>query len=302
MISSAIALLGALACEGCTFFVMDDYDFSEPPRSTKVIYSPSAAMQLAAPAPLGVLSYQPVQPPQLSPHERIDLVENILLDYGVAIPERRGFGSTTIGDPVYLTGSDDEPGLTLSSALRFNPIEDTSWSSNSVLTIVNGRLNAQRLSGPNYSREAVNAELSFSAPSEFTGLSFDIGVVPRASLASEGDFSVRRIGAEFRLGQDIDQRGNNLGLPSWYIFAGADGEAVIFNNNTGQLGLNLGVVDGLQLRDQVTVGDIQAGLNVRHFGTNFAFSYIRREVEYELGADRTQRDEDFGGITLSWRR
>ncbi|MEO0946388.1 MAG: hypothetical protein AAFY06_16470, partial [Pseudomonadota bacterium] len=139
-------------------------------------------------------------------------------------------------------------------------------------------------------------------PSEFTGLNFDIGVVPRASLASEGDFSVRRIGAEFRLGQDIDQRGSATGLPSWYVFAGADGEALIFNNNTANLGFNLGVVDGLQLRDQVTVGDIQAGLSVHRYGTNFAFSYIRREVEYELGADRMQRDEDFGGLTISWRR
>ncbi|MEO1407748.1 MAG: hypothetical protein AAFV54_14860, partial [Pseudomonadota bacterium] len=191
---------------------------------------------------------------------------------------------------------------TFASSVRFNPLESTAWSTNSVLSIVNGRLNAQRLSGPNYNRERVNAELSFSAPSEFTGLNFDIGLVPRASLASEGDFSVRRIGAEFRLGQDIDQRGNALGLPSWYIFAGADGEALIFNNNTGSLGFNLGVVEALQLRDQVTVGDIQAGLNVRRYGTNFAFSYIRREVEFVLGAEQMERDEDFGGLTISWRR
>ncbi|MEO0884235.1 MAG: hypothetical protein AAFY34_16130 [Pseudomonadota bacterium] len=302
MIVSTIGILGAMACEGCTFFVMDDYDFTQPPRTGQIVHSPSSAMLLAAPGPLGTVTYQPVTPPPLSPHERIDLVENILIDYGVVIPERPAIGSTAIGETLYLTGSAKDPGLTFSSAIRFNPIENTDWSSNSVLRIINGRLNAQRLSGPNYQREAVNAELAFSAPSEFTGLNFDIGVVPRASVASEGDFSVRRIGAEFRVGQDIDQRGSALGLPSWYIFAGADGEALIFNNNTGQLGFNLGVVDGLQLRDQVTVGDIQAGLNVRHFGTNFAFSYIRREVEYELGADRTQRDEDFGGLTISWRR
>ncbi|MEM6898568.1 MAG: hypothetical protein AAF583_02195 [Pseudomonadota bacterium] len=301
MLFSTLGILGALACEGCTFFVMDDYDYVAPSQG-QIVLTPSSAMLLAAPGPLGSAGLSAVSPPRLSPNERIDLVENILIDYGIVIPDRPRFGSTNLTGPVYLTGSSDQPGLSFTSSLRFNPIESTDWSSNPVLGIVNGRLNAQRLSGPNYSREAVNAELSFSAPSEFTGLNFDIGLVPRASIASEGEFSVRRIGAEFRLGQDIDQRGNALGLPSWYIFAGADGEALIFNNTTADLGFNLGVVEGLQLRDQVTVGDIQAGLNVRRYGTNFAFSYIRREVEYILGAEQLERDEDFGGLTISWRR
>ncbi|MEM9668040.1 MAG: hypothetical protein AAF950_03870 [Pseudomonadota bacterium] len=302
MIVSTLGLLGALACEGCTFFVMDEEAYAAPPSQGQIVLSPSTAMLLAAPGPLGSVELEPIVPPQLDPHERIDLVEDILVDYGIQIPEVPRFGSQTVGAPVYITGSAEEPGLMLSSGVRFNPVERTDWSTNPVLRIVNGRLNAQRLSGPNFDREAVNAEFSVSAPSEFTGLNFDIGVVPRASLSSEGDFSVRRIGAEFRLGQDIDQRGNSDGLPSWYVFAGADGEALIFNNNTGSLGFNLGMVDGLQLRDQVTVGDIQAGLTVHRYGTNFSFSYIRREVEYELNAEQLERNEDFGGLTISWRR
>ena len=168
------------------------------------------------------------------------------------------------------------------------------------LTAIRGQLGAQRLSYGTLGQERYEARLNLAAPSSVTGLNFDLGFVPSLSYAQEGDFSVRRVGAEFRLGQDIDQRGNYGDLPGWYLFAGADGEAVIFNNNTASNGL--GLINGLQLRDQVTVGDIQAGLNVRRYGTNIAFNYIRREVEYELNSETLRRDEDFGGITFTWRR
>lgn len=298
MLAGTIGLIGALACEGCTYFVAEDY--VAPPKHGQVILSPNHAMLLAAPGPLGQLNPQPVAAPALAPHERLDIVAGILDDYGVYVPESPQIGSRPVGDAITLVGAPGEPGLTLSSAIRYNPIEATDWSANPVLRIVNGRLNAQRIAGPRFSRDAVNAEVAFSAPREFTGLNFDVGVVPRATLAREGDYSVRRIGAEFRLGQDIDQRGTDSGLPSWYLFAGADGEAVIFNNGTADRGL--GLVNGLQLRDQVTVGDIQAGLSVHKYGTNFAFSYIRREVEYRTATDQFDRNEDFGGLTLSWRR
>ncbi|MEL6324060.1 MAG: lipid A-modifier LpxR family protein, partial [Pseudomonadota bacterium] len=210
---------------------------------------------------------------------------------------------TPAGASYALVGGGDRatPSISLNGTLRTDPIESTAWSASPVLRIVNGQLNAQRVSGPRYARETVGGEVSFSAPSEFTGLNFDIGLVPRATIATEGDFSVRRIGAEFRFGQDIDQRGTLVGLPSWYLFAGADGEAVIFNNSTAD-GLGLGLVNGLQLRDQVTVGDMQAGVSLHKYGTNFTFSYIRREVDYRMGDERFDLNEDFGGITLSWRR
>lgn len=174
------------------------------------------------------------------------------------------------------------------------------WSSSQALNLVRGQLAVQRLSYGTLGQESYNAQFTFAAPSAKTGLNFDLGLVPSLSYAQEGDFTVRRVGAEFRLGQDIDQRGNNSGLPGWYFFAGADGEAVIFNNSTA--GNGLGLIDGLQLRDQVTVGDIQAGLNLRYGSTNIAFNYIRREVEYELNSEIFERDEDFGGITFTWRR
>lgn len=174
------------------------------------------------------------------------------------------------------------------------------WATSPVLSAVRGQLAVQRLAYGTLGQERYDAKITLAAPSAKTGLNFDLGLVPSVSYAEEGDFRVRRVGAEFRLGQDIDQRGNYSGLPSWYFFAGADGEAVIFNNATA--GNGLGLIDGLQLRDQITVGDIQAGLNVRQFGTNIAFNYIRREVEYELNSETIQRNENFGGVTLTWSR
>lgn len=183
---------------------------------------------------------------------------------------------------------------------RVNGLGLDEWTSSPALNAVRGSLAVQRQSYGTLGQESYNAEFTFAAPSAKTGLNFDLGLVPSLGYAQEGDFIVRRVGAEFRFGQDIDQRGNYNGLPSWYFFAGADGEAVIFNNSTA--GNGLGLIDGLQLRDQVTVGDIQAGLNLRYGGTNVAFNYIRREVEYEFNSENIRRDEDFGGITFTWRR
>ncbi|MEL7129897.1 MAG: lipid A-modifier LpxR family protein [Pseudomonadota bacterium] len=300
MLISTIGLLGALACEGCSYFIVDDY--AAPPKTGQIVLSPTNSMLIAAPTPLGLNVFEPAPEPEIAPYDRIMLVENILTEYGVAVPVRHNAPVRTVQGPsIALVGSEEEPSLTLTSAVRFNALEDTNWSASPVLQVVHGRLNAQRVSGPVYKRDGVNAELAFSAPSEFTGLNVDIGVAPRATIQSEGDFSVRRIGAEFRLGQDIDQRGNPGALPSWYVFAGADGEAVIFNNGAAD-GLGLGLVNGVQLHDQVTVGDIHAGLSVHRYGTNFSFSYIRREVEYRDNARRFDQNEDFGGITVSWRR
>ena len=183
---------------------------------------------------------------------------------------------------------------------RVNGLGLDEWTTSPALNAVRGNLAVQRQSYGTLGQESYNAEFTFAAPSAKTGLNFDLGLVPSLGYAQEGDFIVRRLGAEFRFGQDIDQRGNYNGLPSWYFFAGADGEAVIFNNSTA--GNGLGLIDGLQLRDQVTVGDIQAGLNLRYGGTNVAFNYIRREVEYEFNSENIRRDEDFGGITFTWRR
>jgi hypothetical protein len=305
MIIISAGIMTAIACTGCTAFVAEDYPVAHYSNAAPI--EMTHAMRVAVPAPLG--TPLPVRQtvktvPHLDARARMEAAKNTLVEFGVDIPPSyEADYDLSKGGPAFgFVSSFNEIGApeTLLSGYRSDALATEDWSGAPALRALRGQLGAQRLSFGTLGQERYDAQFSFSAPSQTTGLGFDIGIVPSLSYAEEGNFQTRRIGAEFRLGQDIDQRGSDADLPSWYFFAGADGEAVIFNNGTASGGL--GFVNGLQLRDQVTVGDIQAGLNVRRYGTNFAFNYIRREVEYEINGDSLQRDEDFGGITLTWKR
>ncbi len=303
-----IAMIGTMACTGCTAFVAEEHPIA-PYASASVSVETTHAMRVAVPAPLGASSASAPRiinvPTRQLPSPSVEDAKKTLVEYGVELPPT--YGATPVYDartPAFAATSPFNnakvPGTEL-SGLRFDILAVDGWSASPGLRTLRGQLGAQRLVFGTLGQERYDATFAFAAPRERTGLNFDIGVVPSASYAQEGDFSVRRVGAEFRLGQDIDQRGSDAGLPSWYFFAGADGEAVIFNNSAA--GSGLGLVNGIQLRDQVTVGDIQAGINIRQYGTNFAFNYVRREVEYDLNSTETiRRNEDFGGITLTWRR
>lgn len=301
----SIGILSALACTGCTAFVAEEYPVA--PYSASIPIETTHAMRVVVPAPLGTPTRQvpriEISTPALDVSAELERARTTLSDYGVALPTVYATtGNLEASNASFSTSPFNNKATpdTSLSGFRTDVLDLAHWSSSPGLRALRGQLGAQRLAYGTLGQQRYDAEISFAAPREATGLRFDIGLVPSASYAQEGDFSVRRVGAEFRLGQDIDQRGNNAGLPSWYFFAGADGEALIFNNSAASGGL--GLVNGLQLRDQVTVGDIQAGLNLHFYGTDFAVNYIRREVEYELNFETIQRNEDFGGLTLAWRR
>lgn len=295
----AASILSAITCTGCTAFVAEEYPVAHYSEAAPI--EMTHAMRVAVPAPLGTPIRQtsnnnaPPKPSLGALHAR-----DVLVEYGVDLPPSFGHSAdyTTASTDLGIVSPFNEKAVpgSLLTGFRIDSLDTGAPG----LRALRGQLGAQRLVYGTLGQERYDAEISFAAPRSVTGLNFDIGLVPSASFAEEGNFATRRIGAEFRFGRDIDQRGSNAGLPGWYFFAGADGEAVIFNNATASNGF--GLVNGIQLRDQVTVGDIQAGLNVRRYGTNLAINYIRREVEYELNSEVFRRNEDFGGITLTWRR
>jgi hypothetical protein len=141
------------------------------------------------------------------------------------------------------------------------------------------------------------AEIALSAPSEQTGLGFDVGIAPRVEITRDGLYATRRVGGEVRIGQNFDKRGEATDS-SWFLFAGADGEALVWEpDETGRVS-----VANMALRDKVTVGDIQAGVTVQRGPGELSFSYIRREVEYRernLGANE---NEDFAGVSFTIKR
>ncbi len=149
-------------------------------------------------------------------------------------------------------------------------------------------------------RDARNltAEISLSAGANRTGLGFDVGVAPRVSFSRDGAFAARRIGGEVRIGQNFDKRGDGAPGNSWYLFAGADGEALVWEPD--EVGA-MSVAD-MALRDKVTVGDIQAGVSFQKGPGQISFSYIRREVEYRERNLGASENEDFAGISFTIRR
>ena len=86
---------------------------------------------------------------------------------------------------------------------------------------------------------------------------------------------------------------------SWYVFAGTDNEALVWE--AGEYGLS-NVTNAMALRDQVTVGDLQAGVSVQRGSGQLSFSYIRREVEYHERNMGASENEDFAGVSFTIKR
>ncbi|MCI4643306.1 MAG: lipid A deacylase LpxR family protein [Hyphomonadaceae bacterium] len=176
---------------------------------------------------------------------------------------------------------------------------ETDWSGAEALRSIQGSRDAARLIQPSVGKKDFSAAFAFAATGEQTGFGFDLNLVPSVSYQEEGKFETRRVGAEVRLGWDFDQRGSNAVADSWYIFAGTEDEALVWE--AGEHGL-ANVTNAMALRDQVTVGDIQAGVSVQRGGGQLSFSYIRREVHWGDRNGSASENEDFAGISFTLKR
>jgi hypothetical protein len=135
-------------------------------------------------------------------------------------------------------------------------------------------------------------EVSFGASKERTGLGFDVQVAPRAQIQrGRSGNNIARTGGEIRLGPsliDRDQRGKQTKAPSWYFFVGEDNEALVWNF------ADQNAMVGAALRDQVTVGDLHAGVAwTTGRGSQVSFGMIEREMSYSdaAGNNASRRDQ-----------
>lgn len=173
---------------------------------------------------------------------------------------------------------------------------DNDWSGSEALSTIQGSRGAARLVQPVVGKKDFSAAFAFGATNEQTGFGFDLNLVPSVSYREEGEFETRRVGAEIRLGWDFDQRGDLAVADSWYIFAGTDNEALVWE--AGEYGLS-DVTSAMALRDQVTVGDLQAGVSVQRGNGQLSFSYIRREVHWGDRTGSVTENEDFAGVSFT---
>lgn len=174
------------------------------------------------------------------------------------------------------------------------------WSGSPALARVAAQLSARRAGQPIEVIQDVSIGVSIAAPADRTGLAFDVGLAPRVAIRDQGDLSSQRFGGEVRLGQGLNIV-NQSGQPEgWYLFLGADGEALVWDND-GSLP-SIGDVLDVQMTDQVTVGDLQAGLSIQRAGGELSLSYIRREMKFSDRNRSLSDTEDFAGITFTMRR
>lgn len=172
---------------------------------------------------------------------------------------------------------------------------------------VSGRIQALDLSTP-YGVRSLHGdnwggELTFSAAGHDTGLGLDVQVAPRAQFQRDraGQNSARA-GAEIRFGQGLltrDLRGKNAPTPAWYLFVGADGEALAWNV------ADRDAMDGLSLRDQTTVGDLQAGIAWKRAGGQLSFGLVQRKLSFnniDTGKHDLSSSERFAALSFTVRR
>lgn len=147
-----------------------------------------------------------------------------------------------------------------------------------------------------------SAEMAFSASRERTGLGFDLEFAPRAQFQrNHAGANVARTGAEFRMGDisDRDQRGSKEAAPSWYLFVGADNEALVWNVADGS------AMNGVALRDQVTVGDVQAGVAWSlSNGGQMSLGVVERELKFNdlAGDNDVKRKDYFAAFSFTFNR
>lgn len=173
------------------------------------------------------------------------------------------------------------------------------WTNSPALARVAADVSTRRAGRPVEVAQNMSIGVAIAAPATTTGLAFDVGLAPRMAIRDEGDLTSQRLGGEVRFGQGLNLV-NNQGQPEgWYLFVGADGEALVWDNDSTP---SFGDVFNVQMTDQVTVGDLQAGVSIQKAGGELSLSYIRREIKFD-DRNRSLKDtEDFAGITFTMRR
>ncbi|MHA6287524.1 lipid A-modifier LpxR family protein [Maricaulis sp. CAU 1757] len=121
----------------------------------------------------------------------------------------------------------------------------------------------------------------------------DVSITPRAAFAHGPEGSTARAGAEVRVGR---YRGRASPVrPRWYVFAGADRRALMYDPREGA-----NLRHAMVLSDRLVVGDAQAGVAVRLGEVDLSLAYVRREYKHVAGVTSFDETEQFGAVSVNW--
>ena len=121
----------------------------------------------------------------------------------------------------------------------------------------------------------------------------DLSLTPRASMKFNDAVSSTAVGAVIEIGEDL-REGSNIKSNTWYVFAGADAEALSYSPNS----VDRITAGEFHLQDRIIVGDAQAGLGYRIGDADVSLSYMRREASNE---EFTYK-EDAAALSITWKR
>jgi len=151
------------------------------------------------------------------------------------------------------------------------------------------------------SRNDTTINASYYKPiKSFNVKGLDLQLQSKASMRFNDESSSALVGAVVRLGEDL-REGSDLDANTWYVFAGADAEAVTYTPNSVRR-----MTSGqFYLQDRIIVGDAQAGLGYRIGDADVSIGYFRREVS-SFGnndpSDDFSKTEDAAALSFTWRR
>ncbi len=285
-----VSSLVTLVCQGCVS--PGALAYSEPAAE------PSAGMTLAMPGSFGngaINTSEPGSPAGM-----------VLSDVRIPVVPVRSPGlrltAPEAGVSVFATTPAPSPLSLMSSGMNgvSQVSDDFGWSASPALASVAAEVALSNYGQPNTDYNDVSFGVSIAATSVQTGLAFDVGLAPRFAVSEGGDLTGQRLGGEVRFGQGLDVL-DSAGRPQgWYVFVGAEGEALVWDADIQRLGADS--LSDMQMTDQLTVGDLQAGFSIQRAGGELSLSYIRREVAFSDRNKSLSDTEDFAGITFTMRR
>ena len=131
---------------------------------------------------------------------------------------------------------------------------------------------------------------------------FDVAFAERRGFGfnSDGEVTRETRASEVRLGNGLGMERDQPAQGSrWYVFAASEDEALVWQPGArSEFG---GSGNGFALQDRVEVGDLQAGITYELNGFQTSLAYVERETYTQVGQQGFSREENFTGVTLTYR-
>ena len=144
------------------------------------------------------------------------------------------------------------------------------------------------------SNEISNIDVGYAAKITHGKMNgFNLQLTPHAGVRFDDEEKSALVGALVRIGDNL-REGSEMKSNTWYIFAGADAEAVTYTPNSARR-LTSGE---FHLQNRIIVGDAQAGVGYRIGTADLALTYFKRQAK----AENYSYDEDAAALSITWKR